>query len=130
MIVPPYGYDRRFDLQAILPVVDITTGPDVLARPGQRTLVLDFLSQVWVDLLDSIQYWETITWSGQKITTLLYGMQGVTSAWLITIAFNGLAHPMQLQPGMQLRIPSRSELERVIVAAHAAQSDVGKIVTL
>ena len=115
MLQAPSFYDRRFEMGGLMSQVDVTTESDALVRPGQHTILLDFLDQKWVDLLDSIQFWVPVTYTGQKITTICYNVQNITSAWLITLAFNGLAHPMQLQPGMVLRVPTLQELNRVLL---------------
>jgi hypothetical protein len=126
---PPVGYDKRLDMSGIMGRVDVTTGADLLARPGQRIVLVDFLDQKWVDVLAGIDQWVVVTWTGQKITTLVYNVQNVTSAWLLVLAFNGLSHPMQLQHGMQLRIPTRASLEAILRRMNAA-SGVGKTVTI
>jgi hypothetical protein len=125
----PSTYAPIFDMSSLFPAVDVTTGVDVLARPGQRTLVPDFLNQGWLNILNQIRQWTTVTYSGQKFTTLCYTQQGTTSAWQISLAFNGLSHPCQAQPGMQLRFPLITEIIRVL-ANNQATSGIGQTISI
>lgn len=125
----PSTYDSTLDMDALLPVVDVTTPADVLARPGQRTMAVDFLGQSWQEMLNGIRYWQNATYTGQKWTTLCYLMQGTTALWMFNLAFNGLDHPMQLQNGMLLRFPLISEVRRVL-AAQQSSNGVGQVVSI
>jgi hypothetical protein len=124
----PTTYDSTLDM-SLFPIVDVTTPADVLARPGQRTLVPDFLDQGWQELLNGIRFWTTATYAGQKWTTLCYVQQGTTSLWLFTLAFNALDSPMQLQPGMLLRFPLVSEVRRML-SANQNNNGIGQIVSI
>jgi len=125
----PSTYNPALDMSGLFPVVDITTGPDLLARPGKRTISMDFLNQSFQELLNNIRFWDNDVYNGQKWTTMCYLHQGTTSLWLFNLAFNGLDSPRQLQPGMVVRFPAMSEISRVIAQINAKQS-VGQVVSI
>ena len=125
----PATYNTNFDMSSIFPVVDETTGPDVLSNPGKHVNNLDFLDQGFQNILNNIRIWDIITWTGQKWTTLCYQYQGTTSTWLINLAFNGLSHPMQLQAGMRIRIPRMSEINRA-VAQMNSESNSSRVISI
>lgn len=110
----PSTYNINYDMTAIFPLVDDTTGPDILVNPGKRVLNLDFLDQGLQNILNSITQWRVINWNGVKWTSVCFQYQGTTSAWLINLAFNGLTSPLQLQYGMQIRIPDISQINSAI----------------
>jgi hypothetical protein len=125
----PATYDVNYDAQAIFPTVDLTTDADLLVSPGKRVLGLDFLDQGFQEILNNIRFWTAVTYSGQKWTTLCFQQQGTTSAWLFNLAFNGLDAPWQLQPGMILRFPALSEIQR-IQTEHAANETIQAIISI
>ena len=125
----PATYNTNYDMTGLLPEADVTTPADVLVRPGQRTLTVDFLDQSFQNLLNQIQYWTTVTWSGQKWTTLCYQQQGTTSLWWLNLAFNGVDAPWQFQGGMLLRFPLISEVNR-IQTAQTARNGIGRVISI
>jgi hypothetical protein len=110
----PPTFNPQYALTSLFPTVDITTDTDLLVRPGSRVLSLDFLDQGFQEILNGIRTWTTDTYHGQKWTTMCYAQQGTTSAWMFNLAFNGLDAVWQLQPGMVLRFPAISEINRVM----------------
>jgi hypothetical protein len=125
----PSTFNVNYSLPGIFPVVDDTTGPDLLSNPGKRVLELDYLDQRLQNILNGIRSWVTVVWNGQKWTTLCFQFQGTTGAWFISLAFNGLSHPMQLQPGMNVRIPSIIDINYLIAKANAKSSN-GTIISI
>ena len=120
---PDYGLDKLFA------PVNVTGGPDLLTNPGKTTFILDYLSQDYQNLLNGIRYWSHDTFVGQKWGTMCYAHQGTTSLWNFNLAFNGLCSPLQLQPGMRLRFPLLSEVQRILTA-RLGQNRIGRTVTL
>jgi hypothetical protein len=129
MVYIPSTYKTRYDISNIFPEADVTTGPDVLARPGQRTLIPDFLDQGYQNILDGVRFWSMDTWVGGKWTTMVYRHHGTTSTWMLCLAFNGLTSPMQLQSGMRLRFPAISEINR-LMAVNTTTSGIGQTITI
>lgn len=128
--LPPV-YDARYDLASIVSVVDATTGIDALVRPGEKTWLIDSLDQRFVDLLENIKFWVPVTWRGGKLTTFCHAIHGVQNTWLIVLAFNGLAHAMQLRPGMVLRVPTRQAIDDSLKAMQPKRKDgAGSIVVI
>jgi hypothetical protein len=125
----PSTFNRKYDLCAIFPTVDETTGPDILSHPGKHVYNLDYLDQDLQNILNNITLWRTFTWTGQKWTTLCYQYQGTTSTWFINLAFNGLATPLQLQPGMNIRMPLIEQINATISKINSV-SNIGKIITI
>ena len=125
----PSTYTPGLDMSGIFPAVDVTTGPDILARPGKRTLTIDWLDEGFQSILNGIRFWSTEVWRGQKFTTMCYTNQGTTSLWMLNLAFNGLDHPLQLQNGMVLRFPAVSEVIRVM-SLRTANNGVGTRVSI
>lgn len=126
--VPP-TFDVRYSMVSLFDVVDITTDTDLLVDPGQHVLSLDFLDQGFQEILNNIRAWTQEVWVGQKWTTMCFNHQGTTSAWLFNLAFNGLDAPWQLQPGMLLRFPAISEINRVL-SFQAATTTLAPIVSI
>ncbi len=129
MRYPIPTWSQQFAMEGLMPAVDVTTGTDLLVRPGQRTLIIDWLDQRYQNMLNQIRFWTTDTYVGQKFTTMCYLHQGTTSLWEFDLAFNGLSAPWQLEAGMQIRFPALSEVQRVL-ALQTATNRVGRTVTL
>jgi len=125
----PSTYNPNYDMSGLLPLADVTTPADVLVRPGQRTLVVDYLDQNFQNILNRIQYWNNATYSGQKWTTLCYKMQGTTAAFWLNLAFNGLDAPWQLQSGMVLRFPTIAEISKIL-SDQTSNDGVGRIISI
>jgi hypothetical protein len=98
-------YNATFNLRTLMQVVDGTTGEDELYRPGSKVLLVDFLDQNFQEILNRITSWDDYVWTGEKIQTACYRYYGTTNAWFLVLAFNGLSTPMELRPGMLLRMP-------------------------
>lgn len=125
----PSTFNQNYSIGALFPVVDITTGTDLLVRPHSRTLMIDFLDQSWVNMMNQIRQWTNDVWTGQKWTSMCFNNQGTTSLWMFNLAFNGLGSPLQLQPGMVLRFPLVSEINRLLTAQNA-NNGVGRLITI
>ena len=107
---PPY-YEIMYELSSIVATVDITTPIDTLVRPGGSNWMVDVLDQRFVDLLESVTAWHTVMWTGGKMTTFSYLQYGVQNMWFIILTFNGLSSPLQLRPGMWLRVPAKVQID-------------------
>lgn len=119
--VPPF-YDSNYDLASLVGTVDGTTDIDRLIRPGAKTWILDALDQRFVDLLENIRFWNPIQWKGEKFTTFCYRVHGVQNTWMIVLAFNGLTSPLQLRPGMILRVPTKASIDESLKALQPKRS--------
>jgi len=124
------SYSPNLDMSSLFPSVDVTTGVDILVRPGQRTLIPDFLDQNYLNLLNQIRYWTNAIYRGQKFTTLCFKYQQTTSLWNLNLAFNGLSSPMELQAGMSLRFPFTSEVQRILALQGSVGVGSGKTFTI
>ena len=123
------GFDNSLSMDSLYPIVDVTTGIDVLVRPGQRTLIPDFLDQKYLNMLNGIKAWTVKTYTGQKFTTMCFAEQGTTALWQFNLAFNGLQAEFQMAQGMQIRFPLISEVQRVY-AQQNAKNNIGRVVIL
>ena len=126
---PSPTYNSQYSMTQMFDVVDVTTGIDILIRPGQRTLMLDYLDQGWTGMLNQIRFWNNDVYRGQKWTTLCYQWQGTSALWLFNLAFNGLDAPWALQPGMVVRFPTIPEIKRVM-ALQTANDGTGAVITI
>ena len=124
-------YNPSLNCVVTMGVVDGTTDADRLARPGTTVAVVDALSERYQGFLtDLMPYCVDYTWTGEKITTLAYRLCGTESAWLAILALNGLGTPMELRPGMVLRVPTASALAGALAGLNPVTGVLGQIVTI
>lgn len=119
----PVGFSPRYDMQSLMPAIDVTSGTDQLARPGKRTLMIDALDQKLVDALESISSFNEVVWAGVKLTTLCFQAHGTPNTKFLVLAFNGLGSETELRPGMVLRIPTKPGLDEVMKRAYAVKTN-------
>ncbi len=127
----PPGYDPTYELSSIVATVDATTPMDELIRPGTTNWLVDALDQRFLDLLQSLTSWTPVVWRGGKITTFCYTHYGVQNMWLILLAYNGLSSPMQLRPGMFLRLPQKTAIDAYLkTLVPPAGVQIGTVITI
>lgn len=119
----PAGFSPRYDMQSLMPVIDVTSGPDQLIRPGSRTLVIDPLDQRLVDALESISSYVPRTWTGGKLTTMCYEVHGTPNTKFFVLAYNGLGSETELRPGMVLKFPDKTALDAALSRAYTSASN-------
>lgn len=115
----PVGYAMRYEPESLLQEVDVTSGIDVLVRPGYKSKMRDALDQRLVDALDSIETYRQVGWTGGKLTTLCFAEHGTPSTKFLVLAYNGLCSELDLRPGMVLKVPTKAALDAALVAAYA-----------
>ena len=130
MQYPLPTWTQAYSMDEMLPQVDLTTDLDRLVRPGQRTVGLDFLDQGYLNILNGIRTWTVATFRGEKFSTMCFAQQGTTSLWSLNLAFNGLCSPTELTPGMQIRFPLVSEIQRLLSQQSSSSTPVGARVVL
>lgn len=62
------------------------------------------------------------------IENISYRMYGTTSLWWIIIMYNGLTHPLEIQPGTVLFIPSISDINQILTIL--PKNQIGQIVQI
>ncbi len=75
-----------------------------------QEILLDRLSTRYVDIMKYLNSYTNYTWTGIKITTLSYQYYQTTTLWWLILMYNGLSHPLELTPGMLLKIPLPSQV--------------------
>ena len=128
--MPTSNYNAKYDFSQFLAQYDVTRAADRLFNPGVVQQELDFLDQRIVELMYALPT-ESLYVAKQyeSLTTIVYRHYGTTTPWWIVLMYNGLETSMQLQPGMQLKLPSLASINAVIGALRKP-SGVGQVVTI
>lgn len=85
-------------------------------RVGKRNIPhLDYLSLNFQRALGFVDKSTPYIYRGfEHITTIAYAFYGNTSAWRIICDYNGIAHPLDIEPGTTLQIPDINQLSEVL----------------
>jgi hypothetical protein len=104
----PQYFRANFMSEVTYTIFDATTGEP------QSFTELDPLSQNLNDLVDSLQRFTMIRWTGQQLTTLVYRVYGNTSLIWLVLMCNGMISRTELRMGMVLRFPLLADIQSAI----------------
>ena len=128
--MPTTNYNAKYDFSNFLAQFDVTSAAERLFSPGVVQQQLDFLDQRVVELMYSLRTESLYTVTQyESLTTVVYRHYGTTTPWWIVLTYNGLETSMQLQPGMQLKLPTLASINAVIGALQKP-SGIGQVVTI
>jgi nucleoid-associated protein YgaU len=83
--------------------------PVVRVRP--RDWRLDALAFSYTELVNFIsQTQQYMVVGDEQITTIAYRFYGTTSLWWVILLYNGINHPLDIEGGTLLLIPSKQEV--------------------
>ena len=128
--MPTTNYNPRYDFVNFLAEYDITSASARLFDPGAVEQAPDFLDQNLVELMYSLRLGGLYTVRQyESLTTIVYNAYGNTTLWWVVLMFNGLETSMQLQPGMQLKLPTLDSINAALAVARKPEG-AGVVVTI
>lgn len=91
----------------------------------------DMLNWKLAVLLKAIQNWAPYEYDGTKpITTIAYETYGTTTVWWIILMYNGFMHPLEMQPGIVIKIPARADVDKFLLSLDKRMNEIGKRVKI
>lgn len=116
--MPRYNQDPRLSTfydknaavatrQPFTPVEDQTT--------GAVDFYIDMLDHKLWAAISRISKFTTMRYDGtQHITTISYAAYGKTGYWDVIMHYNGFIHPLEIEPGILIKIPDLGELDQIL----------------
>lgn len=102
--MPSTNYSAKYDISNFLSVVNI-----------DGSFYLDALDQRLVELIQQVRPIDVFTYTANvQITTLAYNYYNSTTPWWIILLYNGISHPLDLEPGDVLLIPDIRQIDQFI----------------
>ena len=90
--------------------------------------VPDVLNSQYTGLIEAIQSYENHTYKrGEHLPNIAKRYHGTTTTYWIIAAYNGIIHPLDLEPGTVIRIPSLQDIDQYL---NLVSSRVGQLVEL
>jgi hypothetical protein len=118
------NYDSRYNLINIAPIYELEIGDDKII------FSVDVLDHKLTRLINSIQDYFPYIYDGQEhITTISYKAYNTTTLYWLIVMYNGIMHPLEIEPGLILKIPKMTEVSRFFQEA-SAKRNKGRIVEI
>lgn len=118
-------YSKEFSETTYIPIYQ--------QRIGKRDIPhLDYLSINFQRALSFIDRSTPYVYRGfEHITTIAYAFYGNTSAWRIICDYNGIMHPLDIEPGTTIQIPDINQLSEVLAnlsrsTSRSENADIGQ----
>lgn len=118
------NYDGRYDINTVVDTVELEM-PD-----GKIIQILDVLDARLTKLLNSISEWTPYVYDGtEHITTISYKAYGNTTLWWIIMMYNGFMHPLEIEPGINIKIPTAQSLSEFFIKV-IENKNIGRVVEI
>ncbi len=79
---------------------------------GQIDFLVDMLHHKTLSAIRRIDNFSMVKYDGiTHITTLSFQKYGTTSFWWAIMIYNGFIHPLEIEPGIIIKLPDRAALE-------------------
>lgn len=113
----------------LLPLLDLSQDTNnKLTKDWINCIDRKFLT--YLRRLDKLKM-KVVTYEGQLITTLSETYYGTTSLWYVILYVNGFCHPQEIQRGINLFIPNKSDIDSLFGTYQPnKKSNLGKTVVV
>lgn len=78
---------------------------------------IDFFDPKVTDLVRRIDRADTFTYvydGSEQIENIAFKFYYTTSIWWLIMEYNGFTHPLELEEGQVLRMPAKSDIDRIM----------------
>ncbi len=112
----------KYSINNFMPVIEVEYAD------GNIELRLDMLDRRLTRMLSIITEWRPVLFDGtEHITTLCYRVYGNTTIWWVVMMYNGFVHPLEIEPGTVIKMPSLPQINEYLLAV---KRKIGKVVQI
>ena len=112
----------KHSINNFMPVIEVEYSD------GKIELRLDMLDRKLTQMLDIMTVWTPVVYDGtEHITTICFRAYGNTTLWWVVMMYNGFTHPLEIEPGTVIKMPSLSQITDYLLAV---KRKIGKVVQI